>query len=135
MARHPYLALEQLEALGTTSWHTTLHGVLADKLLEIISVNPQIDSAQLISQLTSQLPSAARILVASDDASDLSAYASYLAEELSIGDLEEAIADYRARLADPSIASTEEYDTVFKSVTNLQHTLADKRAAHKARRF
>ena len=66
-----------------------------------------------------------------DDAAD----ANYLAEELSIGDLESAIATYRARLSNPAGMSQGEYDTLFATVTALQQNLADRRAAHKAQKF
>ena len=136
LARNPHIALVHVDDLGTISWHDPLHEAVADKLLELVSADPQIAASRIVSQLTQELPSAARILVGEEAGTQDAAYdARYLADELSIGDLEEAVATYRARLANPSGMSKEEYDSLFHSVASLQQALADRRAAHKAQAF
>ena len=57
--------------------------------------------------------------------------ARFLAEELAIGDAEDAIEELRCQLADESLKGTEEYDFLFQATTALQKELLEKRLAHK----
>lgn len=55
----------------------------------------------------------------------------YLAEELLLGDAEDAIAALRQQLADPRGLSSEEYEMLFESVIGMQKDLTHRRLAHK----
>ncbi len=57
--------------------------------------------------------------------------ARFLAEELAIGDAEDAIEELRCQLANESLKGTEEYDFLFQATTALQKELLEKRLAHK----
>ena len=58
--------------------------------------------------------------------------ARFLAEELAIGDAEDAVAALRAQLSDPSALPADEYEMLFQTVTAMQKDLTRRRLAHKA---
>ena len=72
-----------------------------------------------------------KLIVEFAEGQDPAAVAAYLAEELSLGDAEEAIASMRALLSDPSQLAPEDYDALFQSVVGMQGDLNHRRQAHK----
>ena len=79
------------------------------------------------------MPQAARILTSGQMGGQASPedLATFLAEELAVGDTEEAIAGLRARLADPRGLSPDELDFIFQSVAGMQKDLTQRKLAHK----
>lgn len=131
-ARYPHLALVHADALGQVSWHVPLHAEISDLLLAIIARNPQAKADEIVGAITQEHPQAARVFVDGGAGNgDPEAYARYLAEELALGDMEEAIETYRAKLKDPGAMEQEEYDLLFRTVASLQKDIAARRLAHK----
>ena len=56
--------------------------------------------------------------------------ASFLAEELAIGDMEDAVAALRAELAQADRLDPQEYELLFESAVAMQKELAKRRLAH-----
>lgn len=130
LARNPALALTHAEDLASIAWHVPLHGQVCEKLLEILSANPQAQASDIIGKISQELPVSARMFVGDiAEDRDPAVYARFLAEELAIGDLDEAVSTFKAQLHDPSITE-EERDMIFAMMPALQNDLAQRRIAH-----
>ena len=130
-ARNPELAREHADALATTQWHVRLHSSLAERLLDIVAEQPNVSAAEAIGLLTMEFPGSARLFVETQaDAETPESYAAFLAEELAIGDLDDAVVAYRAQLRNPGSMSSEEYDLLFQTVSALQRDLVSRRIEH-----
>ena len=132
-AHHPDLALQHADALATTQWHAALHGQVAQAMLDVLAANASVAPAQMVGEVSQGTPQAASLLTSGSmgTGTDPAALAVFLAEELAIGDVEDAIAVMRAQLSDPRGMSREEYDFVFQSVSGMQKDLMRRKAAHK----
>ena len=130
-ARHPELAQAHADTLAQTMWHGPEHAGISDQLLAIVAGNSQTPASEIIGRITTDHPASARMFVAGGaDATDPASYARFLADELSIGDMEDAIETYKAQLKRPDSMSSEEYDLLFETVAQMQKDLAARRAAH-----
>ena len=127
------LALAHADALAQVQWRRSAHGAIAASLLETLAADPGAAAGTLVINATAAVPGAAGTLtaVAVPEGQDPAAVAAYLAEELSLGDAEEAIASMRALLSDPSQLAPEDYDALFQSVVGMQGDLNHRRQAHK----
>lgn len=135
-ARNPSLAIVHADRLAQTIWHSKLHAQVSDMLLAIIAAEPGAMAVDIISRITQKIPASAALFVSGEaDISDPDAYAAFLAEELAIGDTEEAVETYRAQLKDPASMTAEEYDLLFETVAALQKDLAESRIAHAKQTF
>ena len=132
-AQHPLLALAPADALAQVQWRRSAHGAIAASLLETLAADPGAAAGTLVINATAAVPGAAGTLTAAavPEGQDPAAVAAYLAEELSLGDAEEAIASMRALLSDPSQLAPEDYDALFQSVVGMQGDLNHRRQAHK----
>lgn len=130
-------ALANVSALAQTQWHDPVHARIAEVFLDQFSQNPQISSAELVSAATAAVSVAGSLLTRSlgtdpktnqipDEDRVL-----FLIDELSIGDMEEAIADLRAQLASPAQLSSDEYDMLYMTVAAMQKDLIAKKATRK----
>lgn len=133
LAQHPLLALGHADALASTQWHDPAHGALANSMLATLIERPDATAQQIIEAAGSACANAAGVLtsgVARDGVApeDLAAY---LAEELSIGDAEDAIASVKAQLAHARSLSTEESDFLFNTVVAMQKDVNARRTRHK----
>ncbi|MCI8468779.1 MAG: DNA primase [Eggerthellaceae bacterium] len=133
LAQHPLLALAHADALAQVQWHRDSHGAVAQSLLATLVDDPAATAGALITNATAAVPGAAGALTAAAVPEGCSAeeVAAYLAEELAIGDAEDAIASIKALLADPAQLSPEDYDALFQSVVGMQGDLNQRRLAHK----
>lgn len=140
VAQHPELALLYADTLAQTQWHDPVCAAASQSLLDTLASNPAAAPADLISHAAQVVPAAASILTSADTvvqvggSQDASATAAFLAEELSLGDAEDAIAGMKATLANPSSLSPEEYDMVFQTVAAMQKDLTVRRNNHNAMR-
>ena len=131
------LALANVSALAQTQWHDPVHARIAEVFLEQFSQNPQINSAELVSAATAAVSVAGSLLTRSlgldPNASQIpdEDRVLFLIDELSIGDMEEAIADLRAQLASPAQLSSDEYDMLYMTVAAMQKDLIAKKATRK----
>lgn len=129
LARNPSLALAFSESLAQIAWHVPLHAQVAELTLDILADDPQAQASAIITKITESLPASASLFVDRNRAGSPESQARYLADELAIGDTEDAIATFRAQMEDPALAP-EEYEMLFQAVTSLQKSLAAERAKH-----
>ena len=133
LARNPLLALVHADALARTRWHDAVHATLADAMLQTLVEDPAASTSKIIADASRSCPQASSVLTSSTQPSeaDPERVVAYLAEELEIGDAEDAIADMKNQLAWARDLSPEDGDLLFNGIVALQKDLAAKRAAHK----
>lgn len=133
VARYPQLGLAHADALASTQWHDSVHEAVAQHILDALAAESVPAPADLVSAVSRAVPRAAGILTSGQMGKSTSPeeLATFLTEELAIGDAEEAIAGLRARLADPRGLSQEEHDFIFQSVVGMQKDLSQRKLAHK----
>lgn len=133
-AHHPHLTLTHADALAQTNWHEALHAQAADALLDCVAKNPTASPAEAAAAITQRAPDATVLLVSrSPDPSDIAAFAAYLVEELSLGDLSDTIDAYRSQLARPDGLDSQERELLFQTVAGMQRDLAVRRQAQRDR--
>lgn len=129
-AHNPAMVSDFVNELGQTEWHDKVHRELALALIEILSNNPSLSVADVIRKAQEKCPYAERILTSSSVSSLSSAYdlLRFMADELIIGDTENAIAAMRIQMK--SAQTQEEADMVFQSILVLQSELNSLRNRH-----
>lgn len=129
-AHNPAMVPDFVNELGQTEWHDKVHRELALALIEILSNNPSLSVADVIRKAQEICPYAERILTSSSVSSSSSAYdlLRFMADELIIGDTENAIAAMRIQMK--SAQTQEEADMVFQSILVLQSELNSLRNRH-----
>lgn len=132
LAQNPALAVAHADALAQTQWRDPAHGLIARSLLDSIAADPAASPAALIANAAVVAPQAERILTAVRERPGTrpAEVAAYLAEELEIGDAEEAVAQLKQSLADPASHTLEESEALFATLVALQKDLAAKRLGH-----
>lgn len=128
-AHNPAMIPQFINELGQTEWHDKIHRELALILMDLIIEDPAVPVADLIYRAQERCPYAARILtaVSSSDTQPAHAMLTFLSEELSLGDMEVAIAAMRAQMDE---ASGEEADQLFQAILGLQAEVRALRARH-----
>lgn len=131
--QHPHTALAHADAIAGTRWHDAVHAAMAEAILDALVEDPAASPSHLVNAAQRADRRAAGLLTSMDvpDGANPETVAAFLAEELGIDDLEDAIADIKAQLSDPSFASGEESEALFASVVGMQKDLAQRRAAHR----
>ena len=129
-AHNPAMVPDFVNELGQTEWHDKVHRELALALIEILSNNPSLSVADVIRKAQEICPYAERILTSSSVSSSSSVYdlLRFMADELIIGDTENAIAAMRIQMK--SAQTQEEADMVFQSILVLQSELNSLRNRH-----
>lgn len=129
-AHNPAMIPDFVNELGQTEWHDKVHRELALALIEILSNNPSLSVADVIRKAQEKCPYAERILTSSSVSSSSSAYdlLRFMADELIIGDTENAIAAMRIQMK--TAQTQEEADMVFQSILVLQSELNSLRNRH-----
>ena len=135
-AQNPVIALDHADTLAVTHWHDRTHELLATSMLDTLAADSGASAAEIITKATDVVPIAGSILTGSTSkygtaVEDPAALSAYLSEELSLGDMEESIADMRAQLKMPGLLPEDEYEMIFQMVVSLQKDLLARRAAHK----
>lgn len=132
-ARNPRVGLAHADALASTQWRDPVHEAVARGILDVLAEDGEAAPARVVSEVSRSVPHAASILTSGQmgGAARPEELAAFLSEELAIGDAEEAIAEMRARLADPRGLSQEEYDFIFQSVVGMQKDLTRRKLSHK----
>lgn len=132
IASRPDLGLLHADALAQTQWHEPAHATIAQSMLDTLAEDPAAQPARLVSEVARVLPAATGILTAGAESAveDEGRLASFLVEELSIGDAEDAVAAFKAQLSDPSRLPADEYEMLFEAVAAMQQDLTRRRAAH-----
>jgi DNA primase len=137
VAQYPQLGLQHADALGDTRWHERVHEQLAARILEILADNPAAGAAQIVAGCAETVPIASRILTADTGTDEATAdtMATYLADELAIGDMEDTVAEMNEQLKRDTALDDDERNLLFQSATALQRTIKDRRAAHRKTNF
>lgn len=133
MAQRPDLGLAHVDALAQTQWHEQAHALVAQSMLDTLVEKPDASPVRVITDAQNVLPAAASILTSGSMADETAPgpLASFLVEELAIGDIEEAVVALRAQLAQPANLSPEDYEMLFETVAAMQKDLNCRRMAHK----
>lgn len=133
IVRHPEEGLRFADALAQTQWHERVHGALAQSVLETLAANPAAKGPEIVTRAQASIPAAANILTSGSMTEDSGseALAAFLAEELAIGDMEDAVAALRAQLAQAEGLGAQEYEMLFESAVAMQKELARRRQAHR----
>ena len=132
-ARVPAEGLRLAGMLAQTSWHEPVHGLLAESLLDTLAANPAATPADIVTAAGARVPAAASVLTGATMSAPAGAEArlgDFLAEELALGDTEDAIAALKAQLATGEVPP-DQRDGFFAAIVDLQKDLARRRAAHK----
>ncbi len=131
-AARPDLALAHADALASVRWHDALSASVADSVLAILAENPLATASDILSAAVRADMRAANLLSRGiDEGTDAEALASYLVEELSISDAEEAAAELRAQLAGTDEADAETYEMLYEAVAALQRDITARRQAQR----
>lgn len=134
LAQNPLIALANADSLAQTKWHDPLHSAIASSILDTLMSDPAASAAVIVSNAAAVDGRAGRVLTAGGSSTETASpeeVARFLAEELAIGDAEDAIEELRCQLVNESLKGTEEYDFLFQATTALQKELLEKRLAHK----
>lgn len=134
MARRSDLAMSHLGVLSQTAWHLPLHERAAATLLDVMAEEPGLGAAETVARAEAREPGVARILTsgALSGAQDDTTFASFLAEELSIGDLEDQLAAMQEQLKNADSLPEEVSRSLFESVMGLGEELRARRLSHAA---
>ncbi|WP_139652902.1 DNA primase [Raoultibacter phocaeensis] len=134
IVRHPEEGLRFADALAQTQWHEQVHGLLAHSILDTLAANPDAKGPELVTRAQATIPAAANILTAGSMTEDsgAQALASFLAEELALGDMEDAMAALKAQLSRAEGLEAQEYEMLFESAVAMQKELARRRQAHRS---
>lgn len=129
-AQNPAMIPEFLNELGQTDWHERVHRELAEALMDIIVESPTLTVVELLDKAQQRCSYAQRILTASSTQGHGSAYSTlrYLADDLSIGDLEAALVAMRSQVM--LAESEEESQVIVQSILALQTELNALRLRH-----
>lgn len=129
-AHTPAMIGEFMGELGQTEWHEKAHRDLASAIMDLAVEHPDITVAELIMKAGERCPYAPRVLTASTTEGNAPAADTlrFLADELSIGDMEDAIAAMRTHL--DAATTDEERDETFQAIYALQSELNALRARH-----
>ncbi len=131
-ARIPQIGLDYAAILAQTQWHSNTHASIASALLTYLSDNPQADAGDVVRGVEEACPGSASTLTYASvyDEVDSSVLARFLAEELAIRDIEEAILALNAQLKDPSVLSDDDYETIYATTVGMQKDLISLRRSH-----
>ncbi|WP_241157030.1 DNA primase [Adlercreutzia sp. ZJ304] len=125
-AQNPLLALGFADTMSKTRWHDKQHCCIADAIVAALMENPGISAADLIAKASLVSKYAPAILTAAEvsDGSSAADKLAYLANEISIGDGEEAMAALKAKLIAGNI---EDADAAFNELVAMQRRLTELR--------
>ncbi len=131
-ARYPALGLEHAGTLAQTQWHEAGNSILAESILETLERCPGARAADIVTAAQERLPRAASILTSGVMTEDSTPeqLALFLADELAIGDMDDAVASLNEQLKHPGRLEPSEYEMLFESVVAMQKELAQRREKH-----
>ena len=130
--RSPLVALAHADTLAQIQWHEEVHRLLADSILATLAENPAAAGVDIVTRATLVTPHAPRVLTGGlrREGAEPEAVGAYLAEELALGDAEEAIGALTAQLAGG--VAPEEAELLHAAIATLQMDVAARRVAHRA---
>ena len=133
LCRNLALAPDYFSVLASTQWMFPIHRRISSLILESLAENSDQTTAELVGSISLQEPQAASILTAQQAQADMNpcVLLSFLAEDLAIGDTEEAISALQQQLKYPENISREEYAMLFEAVVSMQKDLQERKLRHK----
>lgn len=133
-AQNPAMVPDFLDELGKTQWSGEVHRQLAEIIIELVTENPAITVTDIITKATTRNHNAARVLTSSvtQGASRGGAHATlrYLADELTIQDMEQAIIALQSQMKSPDFPQ-DQADAYFQALAALQKDVAAMRRTHR----
>ena len=125
-AQNPLLALGFADTMAKTRWHDRAHATIADALVAALMEDPGIGAAELIAKASAVDGRAPGILTAASPGQGArpESTLAYLANELSIGDGEEAMAALKAKMARGEAGDA---DAAFNELVAMQQRLTQLR--------
>ena len=132
-AREPQVGLMYAGILAQTAWHREAHRRVSEALLDYLAQYPGADAGEVVRGVEGLCPGAMKTLTASlvYDEVDPLQLAQFLAEELAIRDMEDAILSMNVQLKDPAGMSAEDYELAYAGVVAMQKELVALKKAHK----
>lgn len=134
-ARHANLAFEHAGVLASTVWHKEAHTAIAQAMMDFFAtVEPSaVGATDVVRGVDAMCPGAANVLSAGSvyDEVDPTQLAQFLAEELAMRDLEDAVLQLNAQLKNSAGMSDEDHAFIYQSAAAMQNELVAMRLAHK----
>lgn len=134
-ARHAGLAFEHAGVLAATVWHRDVHTAIAQAMMDFFAtVDPlAVEATDVVRGVDALCPGAANVLSAGSvyDEVDPAQLAQFLAEELAMRDLEDAVLQLNAQLKNSADMSEEDRTFIYQSAAAMQNELVAMRLAHK----
>ncbi|WP_294419892.1 toprim domain-containing protein, partial [uncultured Senegalimassilia sp.] len=125
------LALTHADALASVQWHDPACAAVSASMLDTLAEDPCASPAAIVSAAAVADPRASGFLTRGVPESAVPEdLASFLVEELSIGDAEEAVAAMRAQMSAPASMSAEDSELLFETVAAMQRELTARKRAH-----
>lgn len=132
-ARVPEIGLAYAGILAQTAWHRDMHRRVSDALLDFLAQHLGVSAGEVVRGVEELCPGAMKTLTAASvyDEVDPALLGQFLAEELVIRDMEDAILSMNAQLKDPASMPAEDYELAYAGVVAMQKELLALRNAHK----
>lgn len=132
-ARVPEIGLAYAGILAQTAWHRDMHRRVSGALLDFLAQHLGASAGEVVRGVEELCPGAMKTLTAASvyDEVDPALLGQFLAEELVIRDMEDAILSMNAQLKDPASMPAEDYELAYAGVVAMQKELLALRNAHK----
>jgi DNA primase len=131
-ARNPQVALAYAETLAQTRWHSSKHEKVCDALTGVLEQHPGASPAEIVRSLDEAVPGAASMITSASQYQDVETdrLATFLSEELRIGDMEQQVAELESLVKDPSSMDATDYEMTYQSAVAMQRELTELRRSH-----
>lgn len=132
-AREPQVGMGYAAVLAQTQWHRSSHAGIAASLLAYLSEHSQASAADVVYGVESECPGASSTLTYATvyDDVDPGELAQFLAEELAIRDMEDAVFSLNVQLKDTSSMSSDDYELTYAAVVAMQKDLVALKREHR----
>lgn len=134
-AQNPLCALRHMDSIARTNWHDPLHKTIAQCMVSVLAENPNATAAEVVFSISEVDARAASILTGVDAQGepDIAAALTFYAEELEIGDLNDAMDELRAKNAVLPATDLQSREQNEKYILEISEKLGTLRRNHKAR--
>lgn len=130
-AQNPVEALEFADSIENVKWRSPAHLDIAESIVATLMEDLGASSAQIIERASAKVPQAASMLTATRtrrEGVSVSRVLAFCSEGLCIGDMEDELADLRARMA--HAADADESNALFRKTVDLQEKLNRLKSRH-----
>jgi DNA primase len=118
--------------LAQTRWHSSKHEKVCDALTGVLEQHPGASPAEIVRSLDEAVPGAASMITSASQYQDVETdrLATFLSEELRIGDMEQQVAELESLVKDPSSMDATDYEMTYQSAVAMQRELTELRRSH-----